>query len=221
MMKSMRRTKDLGIGGWMAYWYDNNTKNHRLKEMKMYAAEVASHIKNGATVLEVAPGPGYLSIELAKLGKYKIVGLDISKDFVEIARKNAKTAGVDVDFRQGNVADIVSPDSAFDFIICTAAFKNFKEPLRALTEMHRVLKPGGTALIIDMNKNASKQQLEASTREMGEKGLEAFFMQVIFKYFLKKGAYSKDEFNGLISKTEFKNHDISERDISLHVCLQK
>ena len=220
-MKSMRRTKDLGIGGWMAHWYDNNTKNHRLKEMRAYAVEVASHIKNGATVLEVAPGPGYLSIELAKLGKYKIVGLDISKDFVEIAKKNAKTAGVEVDFREGNATDISSPDSVFDFIICTAAFKNFKDPLAALNEMHRVLKPGGTALIIDMNKNASKQQLEASTREMGEKGLEAFFMQTTFKYFLKKGAYSKDEFIGLISKTEFKNYDIKEKDISLYVHLRK
>ena len=82
--------------------------------------EVASHIENAANVLEVVLGPGYLSIALATLGKYKIVGLDISKDFVEIARKNAETANVDVDFRQGNVADIVSPESAFDFIICNA-----------------------------------------------------------------------------------------------------
>ena len=220
-MKSMRRKKDLGIGGWMAHWYDNNTENYRLKEMKMYAVEVASHIKNGASVLEIAPGPGYLSIELAKLGKYNIVGWDISKDFVEIARKNAKAAGVEVDFREGNAADIISPDSRFDFIICTAAFKNFKEPLKALNEMHRVLKPGGTALIIDMNKNASKEQLEASTREMGEKGLEAFFMQVTFKYFLKKGAYRKDEFMGLISQTAFKNYDVKEKDISLFAHLQK
>jgi ubiquinone/menaquinone biosynthesis C-methylase UbiE len=221
MMKSMRRKKDLGIGGWMAHWYDNNTKHHRLKEMKMYALEVASHIKNGANVLEIAPGPGYLSIELAKLGEYNIVGLDISKDFVEIARKNAKAAGVEVDFREGNAAEIFSPDNRFDFIICTAAFKNFKEPLEALNEMHRVLKTGGTALIIDMNKNASKEQLEACTREMGEKGLEAFFMQVTFKYFLKKGAYSKDEFMSLISQTEFKNYDVKEKDISLYVYLRK
>jgi ubiquinone/menaquinone biosynthesis C-methylase UbiE len=153
MMKSMRRKKDLGIGGWMAHWYDNNTKNHRLKEMKMYAVEVASHIKNGASVLEIAPGPGYLSIELAKLGKYNIVGWDISKDFVEIARKNAKAAGVEVDFREGNAADIISPDSRFDFIICTAAFKNFKEPLKALNEMHRVLKPGGFYYVTECPNN--------------------------------------------------------------------
>jgi ubiquinone/menaquinone biosynthesis C-methylase UbiE len=85
----------------------------------------------------------------------KIIGLDISKDFVEIARRNAKEAGViEVEFRQGNVADIPFPDNKFDFIICTAAFKNFKEPSKALSQMYRV-KLGGTALVIDMNRNAS------------------------------------------------------------------
>jgi|GEM_PF-4170407 hypothetical protein len=56
---------------------------------------------------------------------------------------------------------------------------------------------------------------------MGEKGLEAFFMQVTFKYFLKKGAYSKDEFMGLISQTVFKNYDVKEKDVSLYVYLRK
>ena len=45
------------------------------------------------------------------------------------------------------------PDNSFDFIICTAAFKNFKEPLRALNQMCRVLKSGGNALIVDMNRD--------------------------------------------------------------------
>jgi ubiquinone/menaquinone biosynthesis C-methylase UbiE len=62
---------------------------------------------------------------MAKLGKYKITGLDISKDFVEIARRNVKETGVEVEFRQGSVADIPFQDKMFDFIICNAAFKNF------------------------------------------------------------------------------------------------
>ena len=89
--------QDLGIGGITAHWYDNNTRKNRLAEMKAYAKEVAKHIQDGCSVLEVAPGPGYLAIELAKLGKYKIIGLDISNDFVEIARKNVRDAGVEVE----------------------------------------------------------------------------------------------------------------------------
>jgi ubiquinone/menaquinone biosynthesis C-methylase UbiE len=137
MMKLQRHFKDIGIGGITARWYDNNTRKSRLAEMKAYAKEVDKHIQDGCSVLEVAPGPGYLAIELAKLGKCKkIIGLDISKDFVEIARRNAKEAGVlEVEFRQGNVADIPFPDNKFDFIICTAAFKNFKDPFVALSQI--------------------------------------------------------------------------------------
>lgn len=223
MMKLLRRFQDLGIGGITAHWYDNNTKRSRLEEMNAYAKEVAKHIQDGCCVLEVAPGPGYLAIELAKLGKYRIIGLDISEDFVEIARRNAIEAGVEeqIEFRQGTVADIPFPDNTFNFVICTAAFKNFKEPLNALNQMHRILQPGYTALIIDMNRNISNQQIDVFTRNMGVKGMEAFFTRLTFKYFLRNGAYTKDDFINLISKTAFKEYDIKEEGIGLRVYLRK
>ena len=156
-------------------------------------------------LLTLAPGPGYLAIELAKLGSYKIFGLDISKDFVDIARTNAERTGVEIDFRQGNAAEMPFSDFMFDFIICTAAFKNFKEPLKAVNEMYRVLKPGATALIIDLNRDVSNQQLENLVKDMRVKGAEALFMKLTFKYFLRAGAYSEDGFKNLIAKSEFKN----------------
>lgn len=221
MMKFLRRSRDLGIRGFTARWYDKNTKQHRMAEMKAYAKEAAGHVRDGAFVLEVAPGPGYLSIELAKLGSYKITGMDISQDFVEIARRNAKEAGVAVDFQQGNVAEIPFTDNKFDFIICTAAFKNFKEPVKALNEMYRVLKPGGTALIIDMNRDASDKQLQASVNEMGLKGLAKIFMILTFKYFLRNGAYTRSEFTDLISKTPFEKYEVREVGIGLNIYLRK
>ena len=214
MMKQQRRFKDLGIEGATARWYDNNTRKSRLTEMKEYAKEASKYLHDGCSVLEVASGPGYLAIEIAKLGICnKIIGLDISKDFVEIAERNAKEAGVIevVEFRHGNVADIRFPDNSFDFIICTAAFKNFKEPLRALNQMCRVLKLGGNALIADMNRDASNQQIEDYIKSIEAKGMGKLFMRLIFKYFLRNGAYTKDEFTSLISKTAFKQYDIREK----------
>ena len=221
LMKQQRRSKDIAIEGITARWYDNNTRKHRLAEMKAYAKEVAKQIQDGCSVLEVAPGPGYLAIELAKLGKFKIIDLDISDDFVEIARRNAKEAGVEVEFWQGSVADIPFPDSMFDFIICSAAFKNFKEPFKALSQICRVLSPGGAALIIDMNRNASNQQIEDYTKNMGAKGVDKLFMKLIFKYFLRNGAYTKDELTTLISKTAFKEYDIKEEGIGFYIFLRK
>jgi ubiquinone/menaquinone biosynthesis C-methylase UbiE len=223
-MKQRRRIKDIGIEGITARWYDNNTKKSRLTEMKEYANEASKYLHDGCSVLEVAPGPGYLAIELAKLGICNnIVGLDISKDFIEIAQGNATEAGVIgvVEFRHGNVSDIPFPDNSFDFIICTAAFKNFKVPSKALSQMCRVLKVGGTALIIDMNKCISNQQIEDYLESTEVKGIGKLFMKLIFKYFLRNGAYTKDEISSLISKTAFKQYDIREEGIGFYIYLTK
>ena len=226
MMKLQRRFKDIGIGGITARWYDNNTRKSRLAEIKEYATEVANylHDEDRCSVLEIAPGPGYIAIELAKLGKCnEIIGLDISKDFVEIAQRNAKEAGVMevVEFQQGNVADIPFPDNSFDFIICTAAFKNFKEPFKALSQMYRVLKSGCTARIIDMNRNVSNQQIGDYVESMKAKGMDKLFIKLIFKYFLRNAAYTKDEFTNLISETAFKRYDIREKGLGLYIYLTK
>ena len=50
------------------------------------------------------------------------------------------------------------PDNAFDFSFCSWSFKNFKEPLKALNEVYRVLKPGGKALIVDLNLAATTDE---------------------------------------------------------------
>src|SRR5215469_9383207 len=224
LMKQQRRFKDLGIEGMTARWYDNNTRKSRLTEMKEYAKEASKYLHDGCSVLEVAPGPGYLAIELAKLGICnKIIGLDISKDFVEIAQRNAKEAGVSgvVEFQQGNVADIHFPDNSFDFIICIAAFKNFKQPFEALSQMCRVLKSGGNALISDMNRKASNQQIEDYLKSIEAKCMDKLFMKLIFKYFLRNGAYTKDEFTCLISKTTFKQYDIKEKGMGFFIYLTK
>ena len=60
-------------------------------------------------VLEVAPGPGFFAIELAKLGDFQITGLDISRTLVEIASENARAAGVRGRFSPGQrLGDAVS-----------------------------------------------------------------------------------------------------------------
>jgi 2-polyprenyl-3-methyl-5-hydroxy-6-metoxy-1,4-benzoquinol methylase len=85
--------------GAVAKWYAGLTKKS-LKEFQALAQRVAEELRPGSRVLEVAPGPGYFAIELAKLGDYRIAGLDISETFVDIARANAVEANVRVDFRR-------------------------------------------------------------------------------------------------------------------------
>jgi ubiquinone/menaquinone biosynthesis C-methylase UbiE len=219
-MKKVRRKKDIGIYGGLAKWYDKNTRKSRLSEMKEYAEIVSQHTSAGAKFLEVAPGPGYLSIELAKRG-FAVTGVEISADFVTIEKRNAAEAGVIVDFMQGNASALPLPDGSFDFIICSAAFKNFSEPLKAMTEMHRVLKPDGAALIIDMNYEATNEDIEAEMQKSGMKGFDRWFVKLSFKTFLKSGAYTKEGFEELIAQTIFTKHEINKRGIGFEVWLYK
>ena len=119
--------------GMIATWYAKITLKD-LQRHKLMAAQLVKKIPAAGRVLEIAPGPGYFCIELAKLGRYQITGLDISKSFVEMARQNAAEAGIQADFRQGDAANMPFENQAFDFMFCQAAFKNFAEPVKAIRE---------------------------------------------------------------------------------------
>ena len=135
-MQKAKPYKGMSMEGMLASWYAKNTGKN-LAEFITCAKRIAADLPSGAQVLEIAPGPGYLAIELAKRGSYAITGLDISHSFVGIAKENAARAGVTVDFRQGDAAAMPFPASAFDFVVCRAAFKNFSDPLRFVRSLSR------------------------------------------------------------------------------------
>ncbi|MGO9388158.1 MAG: class I SAM-dependent methyltransferase, partial [Methanobacterium sp.] len=170
--------------------------------------------------LEVAPGPGYLSIELAKLGEYKVTGLDISKTFVEIAQTNALEAGANVEFREGDASNMPFDNESFDFIICTAAFKNFTKPIKALNEMYRVLKHNGKALIIDLRRDASRGAINKEVENMGLNWINRVFTKLSLA-FLRKNAYTKEEFQEMVSHTNFRKCDIPQDPLGFEIWLDK
>src|SRR5215469_10030755 len=95
--------KGMGMEGAIAKWY-TRTRSKDMEDFRRAAERFSARLTSGAKVLEVAPGPGFFSIELAKLGNYRITGVDISRTFVEIATQNARDAGVSVDFQWGNAS---------------------------------------------------------------------------------------------------------------------
>src|SRR5262245_57157656 len=111
-----RPYKGLGMEGVIATWYAKNT-GKSIAQFRDLAKRIADELSSGDRVLEVAPGPGYLSIELARLGPYQVTGLDVSRTFVRIARETAARAGVKVDFQEGDAADLPFASDVFDFIV--------------------------------------------------------------------------------------------------------
>jgi ubiquinone/menaquinone biosynthesis C-methylase UbiE len=217
---SVKGYKGIGMEGWIAKWYVINTRKG-MEDFQVLARRVAAELDPASAVLELAPGPGYFAIELAKLSSCRITGLDISATFVEIARRNAEEAKVVVDFRQGNASHTPFEDETFDFLLCRAAFKNFSEPLGALREMHRVLKPGGHAVIIDLRRDASRKSINDLVDKMGLGWSSAFTTKLAFRFMLLKRAYTRSEFEKFIAATEFHPADIQETLTGLEIRLQK
>jgi ubiquinone/menaquinone biosynthesis C-methylase UbiE len=220
MIKFARKFGDLGIVGKKARQYDEFSRKYRMGDFKEYAGLAAQHVGTGGSALDVATGPGYFCIELARLSNSKVIGLDISDDLVEIARTNARMAGVEVGFLKGNASAMPFPDDIFDLVFCSWSMKNFKEPTTVLNEIYRVLRRGGAALLVDLNRHAAGQDWKRYSSSRGLKGLTALSMGLAFRI-QKSGAYSKDQFEQLISATPFKEQDIQSNGINLHVWLSK
>jgi len=207
--KIKKSYKGVAMEGFIARWYAKNTKGN-MEQYENWAKLVVENITEGSSVLEVAPGPGYLSINLAKLGNYKVTGMDISKTFVEIEKANAEEAGVNAEFVHGDASDMPFDNETFDFIICTAAFKNFTKPIKALNEMHRVLKPQGKALIIDLRRDASREAINKGVDDMGLNWINTLFTKFTFRFGLLRSAYTIDEMKELVSHTNFRKYEILE-----------
>jgi ubiquinone/menaquinone biosynthesis C-methylase UbiE len=180
----------------VARWYDKTTRKE-MPEITALAARIAALIPPAATVLEVAPGPGFLSIELAKRGM-RVRAIDISKTFIEIAQRNATAEGVEVQFDLGNAAALPLKDESVEFVVSRAAFKNFTEPVKALEEMRRVLRPGGTALLIDLRRDVPVAELRRYVNGLGVSRLNRWFMMIVFRGMLIKRAYPLDEIRRMV-----------------------
>jgi len=219
-MDQEKAYKGLGMEGFTAKWYASVTRKS-LEDFKVLARRVAGQVPAGSRVLEVAPGPGYFAIELAKLGDYKVTGLDISRTFVDIAQRNAAAAHVDVEFRQGNAASMPFEDDSFDFLLCRAAFKNFAKPVHALQEMCRVLRSGGHALIIDLCRDASPESINQAVDGMGLGVSNSIITKLTFRFMLLKRAYTRNDFDQLLAQTDFRRIEIQEDLIGLELLLEK
>ena len=219
-VRSRIRFKGPEMEGPVARWYANLRRSgNQIEEYRKQATQLTEGLPAGARVLEVAPGPGYLAIEMARLG-FHVTGLDISRTFVQIGNENARKAGVSIDFRQGDAAVMPFEGESFDLIVCQAAFKNFTQPASALDEMYRVLRKGGAAVIQDMSSEASHADIELEVKRM-ELGRLSSFITMATLEMLKRRAYSPARFERLAAGSAFGSCQLAAAGIGLEVRLKK
>ncbi len=95
-----------------------------------------------ANVLDVACGTGNTAIPAARIGA-AVVGVDISTNLLEQAKKNAATEQLEIRFEEGDAEDLPFPDQSFDVVLSMFGAMFAPRPQKVAAELLRVCKPGG------------------------------------------------------------------------------
>lgn len=106
-------------------------------------------------ILDVATGTGDFAILAAQhLNPQQLIGIDISEGMMAVARKKVADAGLSaeqVSFQRDDCTKLSFPDNSFDAVSSTFGIRNFEQLDKALTEMYRVLTPGGQLVILELS----------------------------------------------------------------------
>lgn len=105
-------------------------------------------------ILDVATGTGDFSIEALSLKPEKIIGIDISEGMLEVGRQKMRKKKIDpiIELRLGDSENIPFADNFFDAVIVAFGVRNFEDMKGGLTEMLRVVKPGGKVIVLEFSR---------------------------------------------------------------------
>lgn len=102
-------------------------------------------------ILDIATGTGDLAINMATTGAKEIIGLDISPGMLEVGKKKIedKKLGNIIKMVVGDSENLPFEDNTFDAITVAFGVRNFEDLKKGLAEIYRVLKPGGTFVVLE------------------------------------------------------------------------
>lgn len=107
----------------------------------------------GKSVLEVGCGPGIDLMQFARAGA-KVFARDLTPNAVALARANLAREGLSGDIQEGNAETLGFPDDTFDVYYSNGVLHHTLDTERAISEAHRVLKPGGEAIVMLYNRRS-------------------------------------------------------------------
>ncbi|MCH2146931.1 MAG: bifunctional demethylmenaquinone methyltransferase/2-methoxy-6-polyprenyl-1,4-benzoquinol methylase UbiE [Phycisphaerales bacterium] len=133
--------------------YDLNNRLHSLwqdQRWRKRAVEL-SGISQHSTVVDVACGTGDLSIAFKQAGAEHVIGIDFTSAMLDLALTKSTIAGTDIVFQQGDAMDLKLEDESADVVSIAFGIRNVQEPEKAIGEFYRILKPGGTLVILEFS----------------------------------------------------------------------
>ena len=169
-------------------------------------------------------GPGYLPIEIAKsAANVKIVGIDLSRKLIKMARLNAQKSGFSerMTFSVGNAGGLRFDDASFDMVLSTGMLHSLKDPVKVFREIYRVLKRGGQAWIFDPARIAfyiDRKKWKASLDKR-----ERFYLWLFTSLRLLRPikTYRREQIVDMIRGLNFKIISIEEEKDEIRIKLRK
>jgi demethylmenaquinone methyltransferase/2-methoxy-6-polyprenyl-1,4-benzoquinol methylase len=136
--------------------YDLNNRVHSLGRDQAWRrfAVKAADVREGERVLDVACGTGDLTQAFADSPAATVVGLDFTHEMLVVAQQKRRThkAGGKVTYLEGDAMRLPFADASFDVVSIAFGIRNVSEPMKALREFFRVLKPGGRVVILEFER---------------------------------------------------------------------
>ena len=118
------------------------------------AIKCLKDISPNPVILDVASGTGDLAIAALKLNPEKVIGIDISEEMLNVGIKKIRRKGYQdvIELKKGDSENLEFENDFFEGITVAFGVRNFENLNKGLSEMHRVLKPGGKAVILEFSK---------------------------------------------------------------------
>lgn len=128
--------------------YDSRNTAYYSKYPKISCKDVADRLVNLKydSLLDIGCGTGYLIELLQNRKKADYYGLDLSPEMLKMAKAKF---GNDVTLKEGEADSLPYKDDTFDVVTCIQSFHHYPYPEKAMSEVYRVLKPGGLYILSD------------------------------------------------------------------------
>ncbi len=153
-------------------------------------ADDISSVRSEGRLLDVGTGPGRLLEKLRlRAPGLALTGLDISETMVRKARENLAHLSPPPEIVLGGASALPFPAGSFDVVVSTGSFHHWKDPVGGLDDIHRVLAPGGQALIYDLVSDTPREVLSKMAAEFGRLRVLLFWLHAFEEPFYTKAAF--------------------------------
>ncbi|KNZ40371.1 class I SAM-dependent methyltransferase [Acetobacterium bakii] len=196
--------------------FDQISKNIFYPIYPVIAQQILAERKgiSEGTCLDVGSGPGYVGLSIARQSKMQVCLYDMDQNALEIAKKNINEALLEdrVFVKYGNVEEIPYPNESFDLVTSRGSLFFWQDKVKAINEIFRVLKMGGTAYL---GGGFGNQKL----KDMVDQKMLAIDDQWLVKAAMRKGC--ADDYENLLKKTIVKQFTVKEDDSGLWIVFHK